>query len=60
MIDKVNSSENAQEFSVALDSQTNLHLSIHHDQLVYVCDIEMGAAVQPLEESTSFCSSFRE
>ena len=40
-------------FCVAVDPQTNLHSLIQHDQPVHVCDIEMGAAVQPLEESSS-------
>ena len=51
-IDKVNVSANAQEFSVAVDTQINSHPSIQYDRSVYVCDIEMGADVPHLEEST--------
>ena len=36
-----------------MDTHTNSHLSIQYNQPVCVCDIETGANVQPLEESTS-------
>ena len=45
VIDEVNASVYTHEISLAVDTQTNLCLSIQHAQLVHVCDIEMGAAV---------------
>ena len=49
----VSASANAQEFSVAVVTQTNLQSSSQHNQPVHIYNIEMGADVQPLEEGTS-------
>ena len=43
------------KFSFAVDTLTNSHSSIQHDQLVHVCDIEMVVDVQSLEKSTYLC-----
>ena len=53
VINKVNKTTNAQEFSVVVDTQTNLHPSIQHDQPLHVCDMEISVDVQFLEQSTS-------
>ena len=51
MIDDVNASANAQEFSIAVDTHTNFCFSIQHYLPEHVYNIEIGADVQPIKES---------